>query len=432
MNTKPLFEKYGFKDFDNPLFMKICDIIANNVELLVKEYDHTDSFFMIYPEGHRQDAIRKYLHKSFSFDGKLDWIQSLDLYVKIDSGFGGSYDAMCVYDTGIYDLNTDSIEKYNLVVSEENKPTQKNVPFIMTKDKIIKASVSFHFNSKHSISHEELIFVVMHELGHLYDVFAGKVSFTFLNRNIISMPQINYPKSLMMKDFKIIEGLVSEKYSPQNMQSLFNEFSFSVDLIYGIIYNCNYALNISEARQRLKNFVYDLQNVNSGDLNIGKSNSFEPNDTYEKKLTKISSTYNSYYNMAVLFRMLIKYVPDRKKRVFADEYIKKRIARPLNNVGIYRDEFRNNELYTVTDFRQYGISFSDNSKFNEKSFDKMFEFFADRIDKIFLSKACQIASDINSILNSYYSIGESWGECRKTTPYLMKYTLGWLGNDMVV
>lgn len=434
MNTKLLFEKYGFKDFDNPLFFTICEVAANNVELLVSKYGRKshNNLYMIYPERQRQNALCGYSKTSLSIDGKLDWIESLDIYVKVDPSFNSPYDAMCLYDIGMYDLKTDGIDKYNLVISREDRPSDKNIPFIMMKDKIVRASVSLHLKSSDSISHEELIFVMMHEFGHLYDVFAGKVSFTFLNRNITNMPQIAYPKTLGMSQFKIIEGLINGKYSTEKMKTMFNEFSFSVDVIYGIVCNCNYALNISEARQRLKNFVYDLRTANSFELNVGKSNSFEPNERFEKKLIKASTTYNSYYNMASLFRMLIKYVPDGKKRVFADEYIKEHISRPVSSVGCYRDEFRNNEVYTVTDFRQFGVSFSDNGKFNEKSFDKMFGFFVDRIDKIFLSKACQIASDVNSILNPQYSIGEMWGQCRNMTPYIRKYTLGWLSDDLVV
>ena len=62
-------------------------------------------------------------------------------------------------------------------------------------------------------------------------------------------------------------------------------------------------------------------------------------------------------------------------------------------------------------------------KYDEKSFDKMFNFFIDRIEKVFLSRACQIADDINFSLNQYGSVYEMMYGTPKITPDNIDYII---------
>lgn len=42
-DTKPLFEKYGFKDFDNPAFYNVC---KNNIKQHNKDYQRISQIFI--------------------------------------------------------------------------------------------------------------------------------------------------------------------------------------------------------------------------------------------------------------------------------------------------------------------------------------------------------------------------------------------------
>lgn len=416
-DTKALFEKYGFKDFDNPMFYNVCEVITNNIERIIREYPRytSDDKYCIFPIGHPNERNGGFVMKRVLLRNSLDWLKMIDVYVKIDRNME-KYDSFCLYDNGLYNPHTDSISKYELVVSQEKHITKQNFPFIMTKDYVSLASIGFVVNSRNSITHEEMIYVVMHEIGHIYDVFSGKVSFTYLNRDLITK-SYSYPNALTPNECIEINKITTRKYSVSELKALCSKIS--VDVICGVVCSCIYSINRSELKQRLKNFLYDLKSVSADKLNVGNS----VHNGFENKLISVSETYSFYHNVACVFRTFVDYVPKEKKIEFAEKYIKGYFSRPVSSVDVYTDEYRNNDAYTVADPWPYGMKFSVNGRYDEKSFDKMFNFFINRIEKVFLSRACEIADEVNFSLNQYGSMFEKLYRTPKITPDNAKYII---------
>ena len=416
-DTKRLFEKYGFKDFDNPAFYNVCKTISNNIIRIIREYHRYSSVekYCIYPAAYPNNRDGGYVMDRILLRDSLKWLKMLEVYAKVDNNVD-RFDSFCIYDNGIYNPQTDSINKYNLVVAQNKHITKLRFPFIMTKDCVSLASIGVIVKTNNSISTEELIYVVMHEIGHIYDVFSGKVSFTYLNRDLITKAY-SYPNGLSVNERTEINKITRGEYSIEELRELCDKIS--VDVVCGVICSCIYSMNISELKQRLKNFLYDLKSENSNEFDAGRG----VHSGFESKLVAVSETYAFYYNIACVFRAFIDYVPVDKKIEFAEKHIRRYFSRPVSSVGVYTDEYRGNEVYTVTDPRPYGIKFSVSGKYDEKSFDKMFNFFIDRIEKVFLSRACQIADDINFSLNQYGSVYEMMYGTPKITPDNIDYII---------
>lgn len=422
---KHLQEAHGFADFENDAFFIKSKIIAKRVIYLKEEYQKHASQYTMFHYGTISDEGTYNMGESnfildnfFINDGDLPWIHSLNLLVKYKNG--RVFESAILSDAGVWEEEDGDLifNKQNIIITDDLNNI--NTTMVIFKDCVEKATIEFVFgNNKMTL--EELTFVVMHELGHIYDIFKSKLMSTFINRDL---QLINPNFKIDAKHNNIIDKLVHNMLSiTQKKNLILKDETFDEIAIYDCFQMFVYMLNSSELRQRLKNFHYDLCNIELSKIIITRTklnSENTPKKRLETVLVENSEEYNFYFNVSQLFRLFVQYTPVETKKKFAEIYIKEVFAKKISSDNIYgwEDPFRDGKLVMVAKQRPYIRSFKDNGEYNENSFNKFFEFHIKRIDDIFLKNANLIAVDVNEIENHKKLIFEC-GRMRPELWYLL-------------
>ena len=367
-----LNEEYGLHFYADKNFHNVANLIADTILYTFKEIDISGYNIAMYNDIDdvyiREDAPIQM--RRVVFPTNLGWLDKIDLYVTktiLDN------DSFVVCDDYVWGWDIDENGEYkekpkrrsfSFVFKDTNNDIIRN-PYMVSNGIIKRASIVFSLNS---INKDELIPLIEHEIGHIYDMYANGLTATEMNTDLMNIPRLQ-----ISTNEKNIALLMNPTISQDEKKEIVRKMT--VDEISDFFAETVYVFNRSEMRQRLNNFRYEMTKANLKYAKMRISN--EPMEVILSSYSVIYADYLTYYKILGWFK---ESLDDSVKNEFANNDIKLIYAKK-------RDE-PNVPKYA------YGESFLDDSKYTHRSFDKFIEYHRRNIMDIFLHNATSMAVDI--------------------------------------
>lgn len=345
-----LCESFGVLEYDNETFnSKIKDFVNDKLKLVF--YRNTVIEY---------DSIIKYdnnckWYKHYELDIYLGWVDKLEIF----AARGNEAESFV-----LSDICTDNGKQiFPVYYNGEWKPSYE-----LCGNRVKYFSIVVIYNRVADVN--DLIGIIKHEIRHGYDLFRDKFIANHSNRDIIYFNDIlNNLKTSENKDitYKYFETKYWE-YSIEDMRLFISRLTI-LD-IFKLFCDMIYYFNLSEIGARLNNYREEIEEGMNNDK---------------------SSTYELYYGLRKLVEIIKECVRDRDKEVFAKKY-----AREFEKVYQYDEDDMKRELKPKVEKDKFYISFKYCGKYDAKSFDKICDFYIDRLNKYFFKNVDKIYTDIKT------------------------------------
>lgn len=374
-----LNEEYGIKNIRNKKYLHLCNNISKQVKNLLNEiYNSSEvdyNILLVYDDNEYYAKELSFNIKDIPYLNKINIFVGSGLFKQNNQVYRNNESINCVItDTGYYNFNDNNDllfynSKYKIIKEiSENKKIIIN-PFIISKNKIDVCSIFISVIPEDLTLYTEkyISSILMHELGHLYDLYIQNINIEQLNNDIfITSFAVN--NEIYKNDiYKIINKFNNFIISNNKKYILKNNFTID-DIIY-FIFKYIEVLNISELHQYLINFKYELDKIKPKKLFYLYKHK---NINTELFLYQLSNIFKERYDLLLSLKMFKKYIPNEVKQEFANIYIK----------NYFNIKIKNNFLLD--------INLKENNVYNEKSFDKLIDIFINRITNIFIKNAFKI------------------------------------------
>lgn len=345
-----LYESFGVLEYDNEKFnFKIKDFVNDELKLVfyrnsVIEYDSMIKY----------DNNCKW-YKHYELDIDLGWVDKLEIF----AARGNEAESFV-----LSDICTDNGKvAFPVYYNGEWKPSYE-----WRGNRVKYFSIVVIYNRVADVN--DLIGIVKHEIRHGYDLFRDKFIANHSNRDIIYFNDIlNKLKTTENKDvsYRYFETRYWE-YPKEDMRCFISRLNV-LDL-FKLFCDMVYYFNVSEIGARLNNYKEELENCACNNK---------------------SSTFKLYSGLRQLVGVIKMCVSDENKRIFSENYIN------MFETGYQYDENDiEDRLKDKMKKNKFYISFKHEGKYDIESFNKICDFYIERINKYFFKNADKIYSDIKT------------------------------------
>lgn len=374
-----LNEEYGIKNIRNKKYLRLCNNIAKQIKIVLNEIHNSSkvdyNILLIYDNIEYYAKELSVKIKDISYLNKINLFVGTGLFKQNNQIYRNNESINCVItDTGYYNFNDDNNiifynTKYKIIKEiSENKKIIIN-SFIISKNKIEQCSIFISVIPEDlSLYTEKYISsILMHELGHLFDLYIQNINIEQLNKDIfITSFAVN--NEIYKDDINKIINKFNKFIISDNKKEIIKN-NFTIDDIIYFIFKYIEVLNISELHQYLINFKYDLDKIKPKNLFDLYKHKTISNELF---LCQLSDIFKERYDLLQILKMFKKYIPDEIKQEFANVYIK----------HYFNLKIKNNYILN--------INLKSNNNYNEISFDKLIDIFIDRIINIFIKNSFKI------------------------------------------
>lgn len=411
-----LFEDCGIFYASTPSFYEAATFLANVIyDVVFKKSNKFKNKYKLAVMNNTSKQTNLVIDnlRMITYDLDIEWLKNLNLYLyisnkdrKTDFNRYVPTDPMIVTNTtvryysfssnglSLKDKKTLSLDNYMFIENDK----RQIIPLIAADDKLIQASIYLYVNTNEEFDKKHITYLLLHEISHLADIWFKKRDQSYINRDKAEMVRVS-TANLSGEQQNTIQTLFSYKDNYITKKKALNLIDYQC--LKCIMNLWIESLNSSEMRARLSNFIYDLSKHNSDELRMKSiSDSLSP-----EKLCKLSETYDMYYSLYSTLRLLLD-IPVKLKQLFAENDIKYHYSK--------KQEPLNSQTAEETYLRPYNQNFSNNSKYDEKSFDKYVNFHIKNIYNIFLKNAYKI---YDSIINTTGSSANFYSELRDNGIY---------------
>ena len=368
--------EFGFEELKDVKYIKECIKIAKKINIAAtKERNRfVDEYELVYRNNGDDDF--KESHTFFKrlncYVNRIDWLKKLDVFVQFDDY--SKKDAYTLDDSISYALNAiDGVNEEIVIRKIETALMDKNggliFPLLETDDCICKASICIINPQLYSI--RELTFMIMHEFGHIYDMFISKTTMLHINRDLIN----NNFDSDYYGDVSSDASIIADAYTDKVEKRILINKIDNPKTISLIFKKMIYRINKSELRQRIKNFLYDLTKCKISQVKNTKDG-----------LMNISEDFYVYVKTIELFEMLKECLSSEMKQRFVEDDIR----------GVYEYEFKVSSTNGVPDTysRSYNRIFSNDNMNDDEIFDSFFDYHIENINNIYINNCISIVKEM--------------------------------------
>ncbi len=345
-----LFESFGILDYNNSdLDNKIKDFVNNKLKLVFYRNSIIDYDSFVKTGEHTES------YKHFELDLNLKWVDKLEIF----AARGNKKESFI-----LADIYTDKgKEEFPIYYDGKWKPSYE-----LSGNKIKYFSIVIIYDKVTDVN--DLIGIIKHEMKHGFDLFRDKFIVNHSNRDIIFFNN-------KLKDIKVIEKkpdnyrYFETKYweYPEDDMKIFVGRLDILDF-YKLFCDMIYYFNMSEITARLNNYKAEIE---------------------RDKFNETSQTYRLYYGLRKILETFKRFISEKDKVNFANEY-----GKDFETAYEYDENEIDDRLKNKINKKRFYISFKHNGKYDEGSFDKICDFYINRLNKYFFKNADKIYSDIKN------------------------------------
>ncbi len=332
-----LYESYGILNLrDKLLGRTIFDFVTSDINPYLNNKMKPDSF-IIEENGFANEINDRKEVKRFSLNIDLSWLKRLDVYVEISKNIES-----VIYADIIQDEITDKRFSYKIFYDgcfHDSYEILGNKVEYMS----VLLSVPFRYNDKN-----KMVAMIEHEIKHGHDLLMEKFITNHINRDIVEFNNMFQCGSCYITTFWL--------YDERNMKTFI--FKLDAEHIMSCFRDIIYYLNLGEIQAHLTNYRREIEDIKIGDCNK-------------------SETDMNYRGIRYFLEMLKTVVNKNIKCRFGE---------------LYGNEFE--KIYGCDNDIETNISFRYKGKYNEVTFDKICDFYINRLNKYFFKNADKIYSEI--------------------------------------
>lgn len=368
-----LTESYGILDYRDSSLKKSLSAVIDDIynECSDCVYD------CVIDNGSSEIEMKNsFKAKKYVCDINNWWIDELGIYVSYDNDCASENMAAVIAPTMVYVTTYDNngfgkrkVVKLNYQSFEIDFNGKRDDLFVRNDERLLKGSVVLCM-SQELYNKDELVYILYHELRHLFDIFIGRTSQFEINKDVI------------YNDYKCGE---SERANPNFLNMLFSynvDDEMKIEIVCGLnkdklecfFYDTAYILNLSEIRARLRNFEYEIGCVNKDEFQRMLK---DGDEKFADVVSYVSQYFYEYYVLYKILGWMKKCVSESVKREFAGSYIK-------NVCDVVTDEIPRGLFGRMLGKNGYDCD----------CFDDFVETLMGRLQKEFLSNAVELAYEV--------------------------------------
>lgn len=389
---KRITEEYGYYGFNDKEYHEKAEMLAKDIlDKVYSKYNVYNEDFQIIRTSLTEPIIRKTCKIEYS--NMCDWMNRIFILITEECLIKDQTEPDVAVISNSYTYSEENGKHITSKVEFkilDNRSHEILEPYIAFKDQVEKATIIVSVPDKSKFfDKEQLKYILLHEFGHIFDAFKKNVEFADMNYDLATL------------EFFGEDEKHPTPYDVKHFMNIVNNPQLSVDNLKKVIESATYPqvsmffeqhiylLNDSEMRQHLKNFRYELTQINRDEI---FSNLRWVNELLEEKLLKVSRVFSIYWCAYRTMEFMQKYLPVEVKIKYANNDLKKVFS--ASNKSYPSGKYR----------RPYNVDFSVRREYNEKSFDQFIQFHMRRIYDIFLSNAATMAQDSAGWFTSKYSL----------------------------
>lgn len=340
-----LNESYGILNFrDKNFSRRLLDFVKGNIVPYLNNKISPDSI-IIEENGSENKECGRIYAKRFEYKVDLTWLKQLDIYVSCSETIDGLTYADIIQDDNDYNKKFSYKIYYDKRLHNSYELIGHCVEYMS-----VLLSVPFRYNDK-----AKMVSIIEHEIKHGYDLLKEKFITNHINRDMVAFSNMYNCSKCYMTSFWL--------YNETDMKIFISRLD--ADRIMMCFRDMVYYLNLGEIRAYLVNYKHEIENIFTEKQNV-------------------SETEKNYRGIRLFLSLLKMLVPYGIKRRFSELY------------GSAFEEMYgcDEKLDILPENNRYFINFKYKGAYNEQTFNKICDFYIERINKNFFKNADKIYAEI--------------------------------------
>jgi len=255
---KRITEEYGYYGFNNKEYHEKTEMLAEDILNFFKYNEKYNNEYQILDNN--GNTIVKNTHK-IEYSRFCSWLNRIFILITnapLNNKSLTEPDYIILSNEYIYGKENGKLitikKEYKI---KDNRFEEILCPYIAFKDKVEKATIVISIPDKSKLcDKEELKYILLHELGHIFDAFKKNVDFADMNYDLITQSFFRSGDNIPYDIVEFMRKINNPFINPNNLETIIKSATYQQ---VSMFFEQNiYYLNDSEMRQHLKNFRYEL------------------------------------------------------------------------------------------------------------------------------------------------------------------------------